>query len=1196
MNPQQLGQLKLAANAELNLLVQQRLSGPNRRDDATRQGWLGRFFFAPPKPQYEQLWDRVRDAEDRLATANDQDAVKREILDLRLRLVNELQAINQNITDGFGANIAAVINFIQTIYGQINSANDQIPEVQFASTRRDCDYLPTPVAHLEALEQARNLTNDDTQKLQLLKRKIWFAKNELEKTDIENRDRVQEILEADLAVIFDIIQIHDGAHRATHILGAWTDSESFSPVVSRDLESEAPDVYAPFRAMLSREQQFQLTCNFRQVCIRGLKQLIQRLNEDDLNQLERKRKFYEELYYQQCELEQIQTEHQSIQAVDSDEDSTDGELNIDQPTQHNSNANEISETLKELHRIRGRMKALVLTEQNPNQAIVNRVKAPVVQQIRAISPAEQAELQQVECESEIQVLNQLNPQPQPQLQTVLNSRKDQEIQAIRAQIAEAEKEWLASQSEIASSASLAAPSFMDQSPAALKLNQLNELLLQKLQEHRSHDLWKATDWGRILLNGTASQGILGFLSKDFEKEIDKISRQLQSLVKRHQDALQSRIGSLKPGELPTIAASSNTPASKSIEELNQEINQEKIHLLSAFLERIIDKLGEYAHEEVEREKNGTLTEVRRGVIRQRKQTLNEAYRLLMDQYRVIPRPQKNIADFAREEVTDLVTMGFYSAKTYVKPEEFDTQKKFAEVGYSIQRGMEELNKFRGETPQEIITTMVGRFLKWADRHPNDAIRLVSDVLLTISMLQDKPLVERLSQQVNTKIWISVQLGTLGREEEPPFTEEDVWVITFARLARFGPQVASANQALKRAGEQLFQGNILGALWAGVTTYAGQRYEATAIQRHVENSSLNELQMVKIALDLAQGHSMQEIAQAQAAIEMTRAVGNLRRAFLAPGAVMKSAIKWLAEPFQEFYRASGGFTERITRLSLMTITHIPTTGFVASIVLGGTGLSMSGVMLGSLAVLVTGVFMHAIYTRYVNPVLNRVWQETRRRIRRMEHQAIAETHRQTHIERNATNYLDQLQQLKIVPSAPVAIEGETSLFNLTKRRISQVTEAITHALVTDFEQQLSGNNLPLKKSNEYVKIYLETLNREALEHAITVRREFRNLPPQMREEVIERTIAGVKHRVAMSWLRDRLRETSEREFIESYESFSKITDLDALEAKIDSEEEALSTIKEEAVSKITADITKEADLNHQERERIKARVRSAVERR
>lgn len=1193
MIPQdQLSQLKLAADAELNLLVVKKINQNNATNGVARQGWFARWFVRTETPTYVQLWNRIHAAE---LEAIDDNAIRRSIFRDRISLVNELNAINGQ-SESF-ERTREVIGLIQHLYAQIN-ADGVIPILPHHHIRAGGENLLTPVAHLNALEQARNILTDDHQKLQLLKRKIWFAQEELQGENVQDRDRIQAILDADLQSMFDIIQINNGVHRVNAIIGNWTAEPLFTPVVARDLEAEVVDVYTPFRGMFTQEQQHQLNVSFRQSCINALKQHIgnDQNRQFSFAQLETRRKFLEELYYQQCALESIQREHDSIHDIDSDEDTSSYAASSTDPLSPNRQDvvpinGESFVTLESLHRIRGQMKAMALREENVDRAILNRLKAPVVEPVRLISPSEEAHLKQIECDAEITMLRRLDPKGS---QSILNARRDEEIQAIRAQIAEAEKEWLASQSTVSSMASIAFPSLSDRSDPARKLEELNGMLIEKMKEHKGEQLWKVTDWGKILLVGKNTTGFLGFLSNDFETQIDQISSKIRELEASYNIALISRTESLS-GALPKpVAASSNTPAQQSIEQITHQINQEKINLLGAFLQRVIDKLGEYAQEEIERRKNGTLTDVRSGQLQQRKQTLNQAYRLLLDQYRLIPRPQKTLTDFAREEALDCVTMGFYSAKTYIKPEEFDTQKKFAEVGYSIQRGMAEWNKFTGETPQEIMTTLVGRFLVWADKHPKDAVRLASDVLLTISMLQDEGLVRTLSRQVNAKISISVQLGTLGREEETPFTEEDVWVITFARLARFGPQATAAAHAMKTAGEELFRGNILGALWSGVRTYAGERYQGTAIQRIVENSSLNELQMMKVALDLAQGYSMQEIVQAQAAIEMTRAVGNLRRTFLAPGEVMKSAMKWLADPFREVYRASGGFAERITRLSLMTVTHIPSTGYVASIVLGGTGLSVSGVMLGSLAVLVTAVFMHAVYTRYINPVLNTVWKETRQRIRRMELQRIAEANRLNVIERNALYYFEELQKLRVIPSAPPRSQEQLSLFDLTKRRMNQVRERITNALVEKFITRLNERSRSPKSSADYVKTYVETLNREALERKINKQKAMKNLPAQMRPEVVERVIHAVKYELAITWLRIRLSEAAEREFIEAYESFSKITDLDELDQKVIDKEASLNTKKETAVGRITDDMTRDANLDHEEKKKVKERVLTIVD--
>ena len=222
--------------------------------------------------------------------------------------------------------------------------------------------------------------------------------------------------------------------------------------------------------------------------------------------------------------------------------------------------------------------------------------------------------------------------------------------------------------------------------------------------------------------------------------------------------------------------------------------------------------------------------------------------------------------------------------------------------------------------------------------------------------------------------------------EKPITREHLKFRALAEMARAAPKAASGIVAAKNALSQTLQTGLLGGLWSGISTYANTSYMASAVQRAANALTHDTAQVARVAFALMRGDSMQEIVTSQAMIELVSLVGNIRRAYLTPGAIMKEAMRKLAAPFQEFWHARGGASERVSRLAALTITVITPSVLVGASLFTAT---VGGIFVAAIATIVSSVFLMSIYVGKLHPLVNWVWEKTPHKLNK---ERILEAHR------------------------------------------------------------------------------------------------------------------------------------------------------------------------------------------------------------
>lgn len=1066
------------------------------------------------------------------------------------------------------------------------------PTSDLSATESHNDALTDPLTHLTILENGRlellklaETLQDPKEKAdatelatRLLKRKIVFTNHRIEELKKIESPQIavltfQFSLQDDLNLLYEIL-INEDKERARIIyknLELNWELNQFRPTPHRDFDEIAPDTNAQFKKLMTIEQRLALKINFIEECNWRNAALFPGTNGDLIELIN----YYQESYYLLCRIANLQDLLICEQANVLNEDSDDEDLvhiqsdeELGAPNTNNlaiearkNNEESIFHALNKIHEITGKMRAARLSNAEPlsaSQQLINLL------QPRHISSKQKEELAYIEYAAEDNLLKRYlvgapkatTPHDYQTRILPVEERRiflmEQMIDWVRVQLNNA----VDAQQNISAAASIhdfpkTDPKLSEQllrisvelEDVRLNVhaNKLHHNLSVNGKDVNSHSPWKDETWGKILLHSTkkfAQQNPQNTLTEDFKQSIDAKERRLKD-----QEALYLTASQLE-GPSSSVPTSSSSPSpSINLRQVQNEIYAAKISYHGAFLQRIIDKLGEYVQEEASlREKLAALqqtmpedaepatSEPLQKLITQQtkindrlrhlnsyKDTLQNAFQTQLEAYQRIPQPRKEFLELLKEQVRNeafnYLTMGFYSSEAYVTADEFITRKRYAEAGYCLAKAMAEWTQWQGTNPASILYNLVQDFLRWADDYPRDAARLASDILLTISIFHGQGLIDTLSQQVNAKIFVSSVLGTMGRDmADKPITPEHFKFRALADLVRYGPKASAGANALRNVGAQLMQGNFLAAMWDGITTYANDGYKASVIQRTVDALTDNTAQIARVALALMRGDSMQQIITSQAMIELVTVVGNIRRAYLSPGAIMREAMRKLATPFNEIRHAVGGVAERSTRLSSLTITVVIPTVMVAA--------SVAGIFMATIAAVVSAVFLLNFYVRKVHPLVNRFWSETPRIL---TERAILDKHRDE-VNTLADQHLADLRRLGVIQEV-VPVTGYSN----------DAAESLIHRLVQEYMTLLNAGTPA--NLHEIVRLYVQTTNSRALEAAVWRSQEGRMIPESERVAFIKEVCEKVHDELIGEWLRVKIQREMEREFILRFTSYA-----------------------------------------------------------
>jgi hypothetical protein len=980
------------------------------------------------------------------------------------------------------------------------------------------DHLGDPLRHIDILEDARQelLKFQSAEALDLanilLKRKVRFIAQEIENTPAGPlRYTLEAALKDDLNELFEIL-LNEDANRAATIYKNleldWTNN-GLIPTPERNFNAIVPDSNAYYKSLMDREQQLELKSAFLARCILHHGNLWDLFEDAPLPM---QKALHEEQYYLLCRSvtafeELLRERNPSAKAEDSFVDlgaiALDSKDEEDQKTLSNATTC-IFDKLTTLHELTGRMRGekLIHSDANP-------ISLPTQHQPRYISPEEQRDLQLYEKISEKNVLanfiNQ-NPAADAALITRVEDRYaellDEIIDLVRSELADD----AASSSNIPTSCSssvIVDPSNVDAELWNEYRGYIREknALLQRIQQRRGFNqdpaqlqnssLWRQEFWGRILLakskDPAKAEMQLAFEKSISKKEIEILQLESETNIARYNELLVA-----------------------------------KINFHSAILQRIIDKMGEYTETEANLMTAPESDETREKLsnIHRYKTALQAAFEQQLALYQKIPQPQRDVWEMfqhqLQNEMRDYLTLGLYGAERYIAPDEFVTKFRYAEAGYNFHKALQLWSEWKGNDPLKILSTLVHEFLDWADNNPRDAARLASDVLLTISIFNGHGTIDTLTRQVNAKIFVTSVLGTMSKDtSEKPITREHLKFRALADMARLAPRTSAGVVAIREAASKLVQGNLLGALWEGISTYANEGYKASAIQRGVDSLTHDTAQVARVAFALMRGDSMQQIVTSQAMIELITLVGNIRRAYQSPGAIMREAIRNLAAPFREFWNATGGAPERISRLAALTITVITPSVLVGASMFTAT---VGGIFVAAIAAVVSSVFLMNLYVAKIHRLVNWVWRETPRVL---NEQRILEAHRDE-INDLVDQFMNELRRKGVIQDAIEPVQHPEA-------------DAVANRFYEQAVARLEAGNADTLR--EIVQSFVNETNVQALTNHILQSTEGRRLSPEQFDQFAKIVIEKATDRLIALWLYPKMQSKVERECIERLQESS-----------------------------------------------------------
>lgn len=641
------------------------------------------------------------------------------------------------------------------------------------------------------------------------------------------------------------------------------------------------------------------------------------------------------------------------------------------------------------------------------------------------------------------------------------------------------------------------------------------------------------------------------------------------------------------------ASSSSGGVTEQHQKLKDQINKTKLLYHSSLLGSIIDLTGPYVQKRQELKKSQPILEditaAHLDCIDQLLSILNEIYKTHMDLYRHCHPSPKKVLALLREELSsltkDILSLGIYNHPTYITPEEFDSRKKFADAGYSISLGMHELCQFSGPSITHIIKQRIGEFLEWADENPKDAVRMASDILLTIGILCDEKLSKMLSNQLNAKIFISSLLGTMGRtSQEQPVRPHHFKFRALADYVRYGPSVVSLGKVVKEAvNEFLEQKHILWgickAFAKGIATFAEQRTKIYVLQRVVSSLDDTMTRASSLSLALMRGDSMQQIVSSQATIELTKLVGNIRRVYLAPGAVIREFRDRIIEPFRLVCHSTGGIAEYASRIGAITGIWLLSYNVVSSKLESPSEDTGS---IDTVAMLVTAVALTVLMTHLVNSLLNQVWSETPRRLKQEDVEDMIETKREhlEQIEKHAALYITDLRRLGVIPelSTSSTIEIEEDLLKYKDHLVEECKINLNK-----LEQQklldstIIGNvNQRVLSSQQYVEIFTDYISEQKIRALINNSDILYTILHSERSYLKDQFVQFFINSLIENWLREKIQSSVRREFFSLYKSYGTNTNLEQSVAE-GLEKQRLS--RDKALKKITSRIISVVPSQH-----------------
>ena len=150
--------------------------------------------------------------------------------------------------------------------------------------------------------------------------------------------------------------------------------------------------------------------------------------------------------------------------------------------------------------------------------------------------------------------------------------------------------------------------------------------------------------------------------------------------------------------------------------------------------------------------------------------LNAGFKGQLDKYSQFRPGERGflstISRYAKDTMVEVMTAGWIRQE-YKTPQNYRLEMQLANHGYTWQEGLKEFANIPQGGEVAYFQAQVTSFLKFSDAHPELARTLVTDVAITLSMLQDKGPYEALLTGLRARAYTEAALGKLGRNVEVP---------------------------------------------------------------------------------------------------------------------------------------------------------------------------------------------------------------------------------------------------------------------------------------------------------------------------------------------------------------------------------------------------------------------------------------------
>lgn len=712
--------------------------------------------------------------------------------------------------------------------------------------------------------------------------------------------------------------------------------------------------------------------------------------------------------------------------------------------------------------------------------------------------------------------------------------------------------------------------------------------------------WQTTEWGKLIAdrpdgmftqfhqsihhfksdirllqaNITEMEERTNLLETYLEKERFHLAENLQEIKSGFPVGEFARVKNLPEAEMELYLEEQVKKLKEVIRESQAALDDSKIALKAAFLERIIVEVGtrknavKEAISQLQKSK-GELQEIRKQIeknpseknyrmrekeclasIKKRQstlQTLNvelealqSAYQEQREKYANLPRGQHDFVTYLQNyfsnRVKEMMSFGAISA-AYKPVTDFDSDFEFARFGYDWQTVLrEEFVSMQYRDHASFFSEQMEGFLAMLKSHPDIAKSIAVDFALTLGALNNSSLLETLLAGLRAHAYTEKALGTLGRDAEarPSLTEEDYQKIAkykaFADLVKWGPMAA----ALPRVGGKFVEEFTRNGIYIGVIEAAKETINSGAnisIAKSVIESMETSQRDIGIAVlsAVVNGSSLSSIMEEQRNLAVLEIAGNAVRALQDRGAVTEGVRRFFTNQWRGFKEA--GPFEKVARFTaLVGVPVVSVAGALTALGAIPAGIVGAAVVTGAILLGVTG---GAIAARALHTI-PRV-KKTSQRVQARAAEDLAERHAgELKIARD--NYLQSMVKKRVL--AKYRADPQVEKLR-TDRAFTEIKVATQNSLTSQLrskEKVLQRKSTP----NEIGEFFLSTVGKALTRTADLeiyrqtekmVRDRYPQLSNQQTEKLSWEAVDALTEELVLSWLHQELDAGFKEQFIQ-----------------------------------------------------------------